>query len=146
MWLQPPNILHSSLYFTRNRAFIPKKKWTLHQIHPENHADMFLRSENTHNTRQETTTYREFTYRSKRFYNSPLCYLTRLLNKNPVNSKQHWTQNTITQTSVITWTIGTVLVFLYYYMICNIGLVCALSYHVNCSYVFSINRIFIFIR
>ena len=53
------------------------------------HADMFLRSENTHNTRQETTTYREFTYRSKRFYNSPLCYLTRLLNRNPVNSKQH---------------------------------------------------------
>ena len=53
------------------------------------HADMFLKSENTHNTRQETTTYREFTYRSKRFYNSPLCYLTRLLNRNPVNSKLH---------------------------------------------------------
>ena len=52
------------------------------------HADLFSRVENTYNTRKTNTKYREFTYRNKRFYDSPLCYLTDLLNRNPVATKQ----------------------------------------------------------
>jgi hypothetical protein len=48
------------------------------------HADMFTRNQNNFNTRQEKPMYREFSSRTGRFYNSPLCYLTRLLNTNPV--------------------------------------------------------------
>ena len=48
------------------------------------HSDMFFETDYTHNTRQKNRQkYKEFSYRSKRFYNSPLCYLTRLLNSNP---------------------------------------------------------------
>ena len=49
------------------------------------HADMFLKSENAHNTRLKTKAYREFNSRNKRFFDSPLCYLTRLLNRYPVS-------------------------------------------------------------
>ena len=47
------------------------------------HSDLFTLSQNV-NTRQEKQLYREFSARTDRFYNSPLCYLTRLLNSNPV--------------------------------------------------------------
>ena len=48
------------------------------------HADLFCRNNSTCNTRQTQTTYREFFCRNNRFYNSPLCFLTRLLNNNPI--------------------------------------------------------------
>ena len=51
------------------------------------HSDMFMKKVNTFNTRQNKSKYVEYTSRSKRFYNSPLCYLTRLLNSNPVKQK-----------------------------------------------------------
>ena len=51
------------------------------------HSDMFYKNKNTCNTRGNKPEYREFKCRSSRFYNSPLCYLTRLLNNNPVKLK-----------------------------------------------------------
>ena len=48
------------------------------------HADMFTRNLNNVNTRQDKLQYREYSCRTNRFYNSPLCSLTRLLNMNPV--------------------------------------------------------------
>ena len=49
------------------------------------HSDMFVETEFTYNTRNKNTLkYREFACRNQRFYNSPLCYLTRLLNSNPI--------------------------------------------------------------
>ena len=49
------------------------------------HSDLFAPNTNTVNTRQEKLPYREHTGRNStgRFHNSPLCYLTRLLNDNP---------------------------------------------------------------
>ena len=51
------------------------------------HSDMFSRNNNACNTRANKPEYREFKCRNARFYNSPLCYLTRLLNNNPVKPK-----------------------------------------------------------
>ena len=48
------------------------------------HADMFCRNTNPFNTRYERPIYRDFSCRTNRFLDSPLCYLTRLLNSNPV--------------------------------------------------------------
>ena len=48
------------------------------------HADMFCRNTNPFNTRHERPIYRDFNCRTTRFLNSPLCYLTRLLNTNAV--------------------------------------------------------------
>ena len=48
------------------------------------HADMFTSNPNNFNTRQVKPLYQEFSCRRRRFYNSPLCYLIRLLNLNPV--------------------------------------------------------------
>ena len=48
------------------------------------HADMFCRNTNPFNTRTVKPIYREFSCRNGRFYDSPLCYLTRMLNMNPV--------------------------------------------------------------
>ena len=48
------------------------------------HSDMFTINKNTFNTRNTRLEYREYSCRNKRFYDSPLCYLTRLLNKHPV--------------------------------------------------------------
>ena len=48
------------------------------------HSDLLLKNTNNFNTRYSGHSYREFKCRNKRFYNSPLCYLTRLLNKYPV--------------------------------------------------------------
>ena len=53
------------------------------------HSDMFTENENRFNTRTTKLRYREFLCRNKRFYNSPLCYLTRLLNSNPVTQKSN---------------------------------------------------------
>ena len=50
----------------------------------QRHADMFCRNTNPFNTRTDKPLYREFSCRTGRFYDSPLCYLTRLLNLNPV--------------------------------------------------------------
>ena len=50
------------------------------------HADMFCRNTNPFNTRYEKQVYRDFSCRTTRFLDSPLCYLTRLLNSNPVNA------------------------------------------------------------
>ena len=50
-------------------------------INPK-HSDLFVR--NIQNTRVRKPLYREFKCRTKRFYNSPLCYLTRLLNCYPI--------------------------------------------------------------
>ena len=47
------------------------------------HSDLFTLCQDV-NTRQDKQLYREFTARRDRYYNSPLCYLTRLLNSNPV--------------------------------------------------------------
>ena len=51
------------------------------------HSDLFYSNKNTCNTRGNKPEYREFKCRTTRFYNSPLCYLTRLLNINPVKPK-----------------------------------------------------------
>ena len=48
------------------------------------HLDLFQRKTNSFNTRNNKPYFREFICRNSRFYNSPLCYLTRLLNTNPV--------------------------------------------------------------
>ena len=48
------------------------------------HEDLFLRNITNIETRQCQLTYKEFNCRTNRFYNSPLCYLTRLLNNFPV--------------------------------------------------------------
>ena len=50
------------------------------------HSDLFVRNTNNINTRRQKLLYREYKCRNKRFYNSPLCYLTRLLNNNPIKS------------------------------------------------------------
>ena len=47
------------------------------------HEDLFSRNHGV-NTRQDQKVYREFSFRRDRFRDSPLCYLTRLLNSNPV--------------------------------------------------------------
>ena len=49
------------------------------------HSDWFCPSQEFHNTRQDLPVYREFKCNSKRFFKSPLCYLTRLLNENPIS-------------------------------------------------------------
>ena len=48
------------------------------------HSDFFCRNSNPFHTRHAKPIYREFICRNTRYYNSPLCYLTRLLNCNPV--------------------------------------------------------------
>ena len=48
------------------------------------HDDLFCRNNNDFNTRHTKPIYREYMCRNGRFYKSPLCFLTRLLNKNPV--------------------------------------------------------------
>ena len=48
------------------------------------HEDLLCRNTSKSYTRHNHTCYREFMCRSSRFFKSPLCYLTRLLNKNPV--------------------------------------------------------------
>ena len=48
------------------------------------HSDLFVRNTQNINTRKSKLLYREFKCRTKRYYNSPLCYLTRLLNSNPI--------------------------------------------------------------
>ena len=48
------------------------------------HADLFCRNTSKTYTRHKQPLYREFKCRRNRFYKSPLCYLTRLLNKNPL--------------------------------------------------------------
>ena len=48
------------------------------------HSDILSRNNNARNTRAKKPEYREFKCLNARFYNSPLCYLTRLLNNNPV--------------------------------------------------------------
>ena len=48
------------------------------------HSDFFCRNSNPFHTRHAKPIYREFICRNTRYYNSPLCYLTRLLNSNPV--------------------------------------------------------------
>ena len=50
------------------------------------HSDWFCPSQDNHYTRQDLPPYREFKCNSKRFYNSPLCHLTRMLNQNPVKT------------------------------------------------------------
>ena len=85
------------------------------------HSDLFVETEFTYNTRNKNTLkYREFLCRNQRFYNSPLCYLTRLLNSNPI--KLWFTRIHINWlfADVIAWTMGTVLVYLYYYTCCAI--------------------------
>ena len=49
------------------------------------HSDWFCPSQEFHNTRQDLPVCREFKCNSKRFFKSPLCYLTRLLNENPIS-------------------------------------------------------------
>ena len=51
------------------------------------HSDLFQRYTNNLNTRNNKPCFIEFKCRNKRFYNSPLCYLTRLLNNNPVRKQ-----------------------------------------------------------
>ena len=48
------------------------------------HADLFSPHTTHVKTRQEKPLHREFSCRTGRFFDSPLCYLTRLLNLNPV--------------------------------------------------------------
>ena len=50
------------------------------------HSDWFCPRQDIHNTRHDLAPYREFKCNSKRFFNSPLCHLTRLLNQNPVKT------------------------------------------------------------
>ena len=52
------------------------------------HADLFSPYETNLNTRQEKPLYKEFSYRTGRYFDSPLCYLTRLLNLNPVKEAE----------------------------------------------------------
>ena len=52
------------------------------------HSDMFCRNSNNSNTRNKQPDYREYKCRTSRLYNSPLCYLTRVLNNNPVKQNQ----------------------------------------------------------
>ena len=51
------------------------------------HSDMFSRKKSYINTRSKKSDFCEFSCRTKRFFDSPLCYLTRLLNSNPIRSK-----------------------------------------------------------
>ena len=51
------------------------------------HSDLFVRNEVQINTRKKKPIFKEFSCRNKRFFDSPLCYLTRLLNKNPTQIK-----------------------------------------------------------
>ena len=53
------------------------------------HSDMFVKNTSTIHTRNNKPLYREYNYRNKRFYKSPLCFLTRLLNKNRVSNNQN---------------------------------------------------------
>ena len=48
------------------------------------HEDLFSKTTMNVKTRQSQLIYREFYCRTNRFYNSQLCYLTRLLNNFPV--------------------------------------------------------------
>ena len=50
------------------------------------HSDLFFKNTNNYNTRYTKHSYREYKCRNKRFFNSPLCYLTRLLNEHPVDN------------------------------------------------------------
>ena len=52
-------------------------------INPK-HSDLFVRNIQNINTRSNKLFYKEYKCRTKRFYDSPLCYLTRLLNSNPI--------------------------------------------------------------
>ena len=47
------------------------------------HSDLFVRNNVKINTRKKKPIFKEYTCRNKRFFDSPLCYLTRLLNNNP---------------------------------------------------------------
>ena len=47
------------------------------------HSDFFTPNNYNVSTRQDRPLYREFNCTNNRFFNSPLCYLTRLLNENP---------------------------------------------------------------
>ena len=48
------------------------------------HEDLFCKHPRNTKTRKIQPTYREFHCRTSRFYNSPLCFLTRILNQFPV--------------------------------------------------------------
>ena len=97
------------------------------------HSDLFVETEFTYNTRNKNTLkYREFLCRNQRFYNSPLCYLTRLLNSNPI--KLWFYKNThkliICRCNSMDNGNCTGLPVLLH-MLCNIRLICAFLYHVS---------------
>jgi hypothetical protein len=52
------------------------------------HVDLFVRSTNQFDTRQEKPPYRDYQCRTGRFFKSPLCYLTRLLNMYPAKDNE----------------------------------------------------------
>jgi hypothetical protein len=52
------------------------------------HADLFIRNTDNFYTRQEKPPYNERPYRTGRFFKSPLCYLTRLLNMYPPSKSE----------------------------------------------------------
>ena len=51
------------------------------------HSDLFYSNIRECKTRQNQKPYKEFMCRSNRYYKSPLCFLTRLLNNNPIENK-----------------------------------------------------------
>ena len=72
------------LYFRRIelcRRFIQKAS-----VDPR-HSDMFSKKKNIINTRRKNFNFCEYTCKTKRFFDSPLCYLTRLLSSNPPRRK-----------------------------------------------------------
>ena len=52
-------------------------------------GDLFSKNANNCYTRQEKPPYKEHPYRTDRFFKSPLCYLTRLLNLYPPSGKKN---------------------------------------------------------
>ena len=64
------------------------------------HSDFFTPDNCKIDTRQDKPLYREFNCTNNRYYDSPLCYLTRLLNKNPVKgcSEKTWVLSYIYET------------------------------------------------
>ena len=52
------------------------------------HADLFVRNTNQFYTRQDKPLYRDYQRRTWRFFKSPLCYLTRLLNMYPAKDNE----------------------------------------------------------
>ena len=52
------------------------------------HVDLFSRNTFSIETRQEKLDYLDYNCRTQRYFKSPLCYLTRLLNLNPVKNSE----------------------------------------------------------